>query len=200
MMDMPTYVSLLIFSLVMSITPGPNNLLLATSGLTYGFRKTLPALIGTLAGLAMLFLISGAGVGAIVLGSPHAQAVLRAFGTAYLLYLAWRLWRASAIPDAESRSPLRIWHATAFQFINPKAWMMTVTAVSLYVSIGPGYWVTLAIVSGTFLVVSIPSIAIWAGFGAAMKSALRDPGRVKLFNRAMAVLTILSAGLVFLWS
>lgn len=200
MMDFSAYASLLIFSVVMSITPGPNNLLLATSGLAYGFRRTLPALVGTLAGLAMLFVISGAGVGAIVLASPGSQVVLRAFGTAYLAYLAFRLWRASAIPDAEKRSPLRIWHAAAFQFINPKAWMMTVTAVSLYVAAGPGYWVALAVVSATFLIVSIPSIAIWAGFGAGMKSALREPSRVKLFNRAMAVLTILSAGLVFLWS
>lgn len=199
-MDFSAYVSLLIFSLVMSITPGLNNLLLATSGITYGFRRTLPALVGTLAGLAMLFVVSGAGVGAIVLANPHAQVLLRAFGAGYLLYLAWRLWRAGAIPDAESRSPLRIWHAAAFQFINPKAWMMTVTAVSLYVAVDQGYWTALAVVSGTFLVVSVPSIAIWAGFGAAMKSALRDPARVKFFNRSMAVLTILSAGLVFLWS
>lgn len=200
MMNFSVYASLLIFSLVMSITPGPNNLLLATSGLAYGFRRTLPALFGTLAGLAVLFVISGAGVGAIVLANPHAQVVLRAFGAGYLAYLALRLWRASTIPDAQRRSPLRIWHAAAFQFINPKAWMMTVTAVSLYVAAAPSYWVTLAVVSATFLVVSVPSITIWAAFGAAMKSALREPSRVKLFNRAMAVLTILSAGLVFLWS
>src|SRR3546814_6030346 len=106
----------------------------------------------------------------------------------------------STIPDAQRRSPLRIWHEAAFQFINPKAWMMTVTAVSLYVPAAPDYWVTLAVVSATFLIVSVPSITIWAAFGAAMKSALRDPSRVKLFNRVMAVLTILSAGLVFLWS
>ena len=199
-MDFSAYASLLIYSLVMSITPGPNNLLLATSGLAYGFKRTLPALVGTLAGIGMLFVISGAGVGAIVLANPQAQVVLRAFGAAYLAYLALRLWRASTIPDAERRSPLRIWHAAAFQFINPKAWMMTVTAVSLYVAAGPTYWATLAVVSATFLIVSIPSIAIWAGFGAAMKSALREPSRVKLFNRAMAVLTILSAGLVFLGS
>ncbi len=200
MMDFSAYASLLIYSMVMSVTPGPNNLLLATSGLAYGFRRTLPALVGTLAGIGMLFVISGAGVGAIVLANPQAQVVLRAFGAAYLVYLALRLWRASTIPEAERRSPLRIWHAAAFQFINPKAWMMTVTAVSLYVAAGPAYWATLAFVSATFLIVSIPSIAIWAGFGAAMKSALREPSRVKLFNRAMAVLTILSAGLVFLWS
>lgn len=199
-MDFSAYASLLIYSLVMSVTPGPNNLLLATSGLAYGFRRTLPALVGTLAGIGMLFVISGAGVDAIVLANPQAQVVLRAFGAAYLVYLALRLWRASTIPEAERRSPLRIWHAAAFQFINPKAWMMTVTAVSLYVAAAPAYWATLAFVSATFLIVSIPSIAIWAGFGAAMKSALREPSRVKLFNRAMAVLTILSAGLVFLWS
>src|SRR3546814_5086077 len=103
----------------------------------------------TLAGLAVLFVISGAGVGAIVLANPHAQVALRAFGAGYLAYLALRLWRASTIPDAQRRSPLRIWHAAAFQFINPKAWMMTVTAVSLYVPAAPDYWVTLAVVSAT---------------------------------------------------
>src|SRR3546814_8460278 len=75
----------------------------------------------------------------------------------------------STIPDAQRRSPLRIWHAAAFQFINPKAWMMTVTAVSLYVPAAPDYWVTLAVVSATFLIVSVPSITIWAAFGAAMQ-------------------------------
>src|SRR3546814_11057069 len=86
MMDFSVYVSLLIFSLVMSITPGPNNLLLATSGLAYGFRRTLPALFGTLAGLAVLFVISGAGVGAIVLANQTAQVALRDFGAGYLAY------------------------------------------------------------------------------------------------------------------
>src|SRR3546814_20519185 len=107
MMDFSVYVSLLIFSLVMSITPGPNNLLLATSGLAYGFRRTLPALFGTLAGLAVLFVISGAGVGAIVLAHPHAQVALRAFGAAYRAYLALRPWRATRIRDAPRRPPPR---------------------------------------------------------------------------------------------
>src|SRR3546814_3371578 len=111
MRDFSGYVALLIFALVMSITPGPNNLRRATSGLAYGFRRTVPALFGTLAGLAVLFVISGAGVGAIVLANPHAQVALRAFGAGYLAYLALRLWRASTIPDAQRRSPLRIWHA-----------------------------------------------------------------------------------------
>lgn len=199
-METSTFASLLIFSLVMSITPGPNNLLLATSGLAYGFRRTVPAMAGTLVGLGLLFLISGAGIGAIVLSSPRAQVALRLFGAGYLLYLAWRLWRASALPDAQARRPLRLWHAAAFQFVNPKAWMMTVSAVSLFVPADRGYWTALALVAATFLLVSTPAIAIWAGFGAAMKAALRDPARVRFFNRAMAVLTILSAGLVLLWS
>src|SRR3546814_17150440 len=105
MMDFSVYVSLLIFSLVMSITPGPNNLLLATSRLAYGFRRPLPALFGPLAGLAVLFVLSGAGVGALVLANPHAHVALRAFGAGYPGYLALRPCPALPIPAGQGSSP-----------------------------------------------------------------------------------------------
>lgn len=192
--------SLIMFSVVMSITPGPNNLLLTTSGLAHGFRRTLPALAGTLVGIAILFLVSGAGVGALILGDPRSQIALRILGALYLVYLAWRLWRSGEPAETEVRPPLSLWHVAGFQFFNPKAWMMTVSAVSIYVASAEDYGIRLLLVAATFLVVSAPCVAVWAAFGAGMKSALKNPQRLRTFNRAMAVLTVLSAVLVLLWA
>lgn len=192
--------SLILFSIAMSITPGPNNLLLTTSGLAHGFRRTLPALAGTLVGIAMLFLVSGAGVGALILADSRSQIALRILGALYLVYLAWRLWRSGELAETEAKPPLRLWHVAGFQFVNPKAWMMTVSAVSIYVASAEDYGVRLLLVAATFILVSAPCIGVWAAFGAGMKSALKDPFRLKLFNRAMAGLTALSAVLVLSWA
>lgn len=199
-MTATAFVSLVLFSVAMSITPGPNNLLLTMSGLTYGFRQTLPAIMGSLVGMAMLFLISGAGVGALILGDPRLQIGLRILAALYLVWLAWRLWQSGELAEAETRPPLRLWHVAGFQFVNPKAWMMTVSAVSIYVAAAEDYGARLLLVAATFLIISAPCVAIWVAFGAAMKSALKNPYRLKLFNRAMAALTVLSAVLVLLWA
>lgn len=194
------FASLVAFSLAMSITPGPNNLLLTTSGLTYGFRRTLPAMVGTLVGIGLLFAVAGAGVGALIMADPRAQTGLRLFGAAYLCYLAWRLWRAGEVPETQSKPPLGVWQVAAFQFVNPKAWMMTVSTVSIYAAPAADYLPALLLVTATFLAVAMPSIALWAGFGAGMKAVLKDARRRRLFNRFMAALTILSAAFVLLWT
>jgi threonine/homoserine/homoserine lactone efflux protein len=199
-MSAAVFASLVAFSIAMSITPGPNNLLLTTSGLTYGFRRTLPAMAGTLIGVGLLFAIAGAGVGALIMAEPRAQSGLRVFGAGYLVYLAWRLWRAGEVREAEGKPPLGVWHVAAFQFVNPKAWMMTVSTVSIYAAPAADYAFTLIMVTLTFLIVSTPSIALWAGFGAGMKAVLKDTRRLKLFNRGMAALTIASAVFVLLWT
>lgn len=199
-MTVAAFASLILFSFAMSITPGPNNLLLTTSGLTYGFRRTLPAAAGTLVGIALLFLISGAGVGALIVGDPRLHVGLRIFGALYLIYLAWRLWRSGELAETATRPPLRLWHVAGFQFVNPKAWMMTVSAVSIYAASAQNHGARLLLVAATFILVAAPCVATWAAFGAGMKSALKNPHRLKLFNRAMAGLTILSAVLVLLWA
>lgn len=194
------FASLIAFSVAMSITPGPNNLLLTTSGLTHGFRRTLPAMAGTLVGVGLLFAVAGAGVGALIMADPRAQVGLRLFGAGYLIFLAWRLWRAGEMAETESKPPLGLWQVAAFQFVNPKAWMMTVSTVSIYAAPAAEYAPTLLLVTATFLIVSTPSIALWAGFGAGMKAVLKDARRRKLFNRGMATLTVLSAVFVLLWT
>jgi len=199
MLEPSAFASLVLFSFAMSITPGPNNLLLTTSGLAHGFRRTVPTLCGTLLGLGVLFMVSGAGVGALVVSAPGVELTLRLIGTLYLFFLAWRLWNAGAVGQGVQQPPLRIWHGATFQFVNPKAWMMTISAVSIYVAPAQDYLIRLIFVTFTFLIVSVPSLAVWAGFGAAMKALLKDPSRARRFNRGMAVVTVLSAGLVLFW-
>ncbi|MFN3943307.1 MAG: LysE family translocator [Allosphingosinicella sp.] len=198
-MTLAAFLSLVTFSFAMAITPGPNNLLLTTSGVAYGFRGTIPAIAGTLMGICGLFLVSGAGVGALVAADARAQAILRLVGAAYLMFLAWRLWRAAELAETEPTPPLRLWHVAGFQFVNPKAWMMSVSAVSIYVAAGEGYALRLLSVAAIFITVAAPCAVLWAGFGAGMRRALRDPVRLRLFNRSMAVLTAASAMLVLLW-
>lgn len=198
-MTSQSLVALALFSLVMSGTPGPNNLILAASGLAFGFRRTLPTLIGIQLGLCILILLSGLGVGVAVAGQPGLESVLKVIGACYLLYLAWRLWNAASLGEAESRMPLKAWQAGLFQFLNPKAWMMVLSAISAFVAPAQDYTAALGTVAAVFLVVSTPTIALWAGFGAAMKAALQDPGRVVLFNRLMAAATALSALMVLRW-
>jgi len=197
-MTASTLISLLLFSIVMSITPGPNNLLLTASGLAHGFRRTLFPIAGTLAGLGTVFLLSGLGVGALIAADPRAELLLRIGGAAYLAYLAWKLWQATSLGEASAKKPLTFVEVAVFQLANPKAWMMAISAIGIYVAPAIDYAVRLLVVTAIFLLVSIPSLAIWAGLGAIMKAVLRDDRRYRPFSRGMALLTAATALLV-LW-
>lgn len=186
------------FALVASITPGPNNLLLAASGLTFGMRRTLPLLLGIEFGFQLLLLCVALGLGVVFERVPMLHPVLKIAGAAYLLHLAWNLWRSSSAAGAVLAKPLGFLRGAAFQFVNPKAWMMTIGAVSAYTLGGNWYWTSVAMVVGVFFVMGVPSITLWAACGAAFRSALADPTRARLVGRAMAVLTALSCLLIFI--
>jgi len=186
-------ISLVLFSFAMAATPGPNNVLMAASGLAHGFIRTIPLMMGTLAGIAALFLLCGTGVGAVIVGHPDLRAWLRAVGIAYVFYLAWRLWRSGGPGEARERPPLGFWYGLAFQFANPKAWMMTISAVSMYAASGENYAAQLLLVAGVFLACALPSIALWAACGGVLKTVLREGRHMAWLHRGMAVLTAASA-------
>ncbi len=118
------------YSFVMSITPGPNNVMLTASGATFGFRKTVPHILGVSAGFSAVLLAVCAGLDALFARWPEIQAVLRWAGAAYLVYLGWRILRSGEAQAGESHKPLTVMEAAGFQFLNPKAWVMTLTAAS----------------------------------------------------------------------
>jgi threonine/homoserine/homoserine lactone efflux protein len=176
------------YSFVMSITPGPNNVMLTASGANFGFRRTLPHMFGISAGCAIQLIAVCAGLGALFHEWPVFQMILQWAGAAYLLYLGWKLLGSGEIREAQvAIEPIGFWHAAAFQFVNPKAWVMTLTAVSLFWPADISVWAAGSYLVATMVGVNLPCIAIWALFGSSLRNWLTRPARRMGFNVAMAL-------------
>ena len=187
-----------VVALVATVTPGPNNVLLTASGLTFGFRRTVPMMLGFVTGLLLLLLAVASGLGAAFERFPWLHPVLKFLGTAYLLTLAWKLWQASSMGSAAMNSPHGFFRSVAFQAINPKAWMMSVGAISAYTSPGQAYWPSVGWVVAAFAFMGFPSATLWTAFGGLIRSSLGDPRRAMWIGRAMAILTAASCLLIVL--
>ncbi len=180
------------FALAMSITPGPNNTMLLASGVNFGFRRTVPHMLGITVGCISMLLLVGLGLGGLFAAYPTVYRTLRYAGAAYLLVLAWRIAR-SGPPRSGGLAgrPMPAWQAVAFQYVNPKAWMMAVGAVTTYAP-PEGFARNITIVALVFAVVNFTAITFWTGFGAVLRGWLDRPARVRAFNVAMALLLVLS--------
>ena len=193
-MSASTLCALVIFSFVSSITPGPNNIMLFASGVNFGMYRTWPHALGIAFGFATLLIAVGAGVGVVVESSARVMFLLKVCGGAYMVYLAWRIATGGSIEAPQSTDrPMSFTEAAVFQWVNPKAWVMAVTAMSAYTGEGQ-YWSNVAIVVAVFVLVNFPSVTCWAGFGHLLSRWLNDPVRRRRFNYAMA-----SALIVSLW-
>lgn len=183
-----------LFLVVSSITPGPNNTMLMASGVNFGVRRSLPHLLGVQIGFTVMLLCVGLGLHAVLDQFPALYQLMRWGGAAYLLWLAWKLATArpaNADPEAPAPQPLSFWGAAAFQWINPKAWVMIVTAMSAYLppNASVPQVLLLALMS---LVLGSPCSAVWVGFGQAMRGLLQDPLRLRIFNVTMALALVAS--------
>lgn len=175
------------YSFVMFITPGPNNVMLTASGANFGFRRTVPHIFGIAAGCAIQLIAVCAGLGALFHQWPHFQTALQWVGAAYLLYLGWRLLGSGEVREGHVPQPIGFWRAAAFQFVNPKAWVMTLTAAALFLPTDVSVLTAGAYLVGTAIVVNIPCIALWALFGSLLRSFLTRPARRIGFNVVMAL-------------
>jgi threonine/homoserine/homoserine lactone efflux protein len=175
------------YSFVMSITPGPNNVMLTASGANFGFRRTVPHVFGISTGCALQLIAVCAGLGTLFHTWPVLQTVLQWVGAGYLLYLGWTLLGNGEIREGHANHPIGFWRAAAFQFVNPKAWVMSLTAVSLFlpqelsVVAGCIYLVTMMVL------INLPCIVVWALFGSSLRGYLTQPARRMAFNISMAV-------------
>lgn len=185
--------ALLAFVVVTLFTPGPNNTMLMSSGLNFGFRRGLPHLWGVTFGFAFMVLAVGLGLGAVFQAYPALYMGLKYAGAAYLLYLAWQIATsgAPAENDTTSGKTITFLQAAAFQWLNPKAWVMAVGAVSTYAAVAafPANVVLIAVLFGGL---GILSSATWLGFGTGLKRLLTSPRAVRLVNAAMALLLVAS--------
>lgn len=188
----PTLIALFVFAFSSSFTPGPNNMMLLASGVNFGVRRTLPHMAGIEIGFGVMVMLIGLGLGGIFVVYPSLYTVLKIAGISYLLWLAWRIAHSGPIREGETRGkPMTFLQAAAFQWVNPKAWMMAVTAVSTY-RIFSDTGANAAFVSLNFVVANLPSVFIWTWFGAGMRRLLSDPARVRVFNWTMAGLLVAS--------
>ena len=178
-----------LFALVTSITPGPNNTMLLASGVNFGFVRTVPHMFGIAGGFATLLFGVGLGLGAVLKAYPALDLALKIAGGAYLLYLAWKIAmsRSLAAKGEAKAVPITFFQAAAFQWVNPKAWVMAVTAMAVYTN-PEAPFLSMLLVTAAFAAVNLPSVSVWAGFGMALRGFLADPVRLKWFNIAMGVL------------
>ena len=168
----------ILFALVTSITPGPNNTMLLTSGVNFGFRRTLPHLFGISLGVVVLMLSVGFGLGEAFRRFPVLYTVLEIASVAYLLYLAWKIGTSGEVKLRNGeRRPMKFYEAVAFQWVNPKAWMMVLTAATT-IHVSNSFSNNVLLMAVLFYVIGFPCIALWAGFGTAMRQVLSDPKRL----------------------
>jgi threonine/homoserine/homoserine lactone efflux protein len=183
--------ALALFAFVASITPGPNNLMLMASGANFGFRRTLPHMLGIAVGFVVMVILVGLGLAQVFETYPVSYTVLLVLSVAYLLFLAWKIATA-APPDAVAQTgkPFTFLQAALFQWVNPKAWAMALTAISVY---SPSREVgAIILVAVIFGLINLPSVSSWTLLGQQMQRVLTNPGRLRMFNVTMALLLVAS--------
>lgn len=183
--------ALVAFAFVTSVTPGPNNLMLMASGANFGFRRTVPHMLGIGLGFAAMTFLVGLGLAGVFQTVPAAEWALKAVSVAYMLWLAWKIARAAAPKEGQAGGrPLTFLQAAAFQWVNPKAWAMALTATTVY---APDRSLpALALVALVFGAVNLPSVSVWTLIGQQLRRVLTNPPRLRLFNGTMAVLLVAS--------
>jgi len=192
------YSALILFTIATSITPGPNNLMIMTSGVNYGFRRSLPHLFGIDIGFVLMIIGVGLGMSQLFVQVPQLLVWLKVAGIIYLSYLAYRIATSPTKPlvadvlDEMKHKPLSFLQAALFQWVNPKAWIMIVGAIVTYTNTSMDYSLQVAIIALFFLCLGTPCTFVWLGFGTALKRYLANPLHLKIFNIVMASLLLLS--------
>ena len=192
MMETEQFAALLAFAFVTSVTPGPNNLMLIASGANFGLRASLPHMLGISLGHGLMTVLVGLGLGAALQALPGATLALKGAATIYMLWLAWKIAHAAAPGQGELRGarPMTFLQAAAFQWVNPKAWAMSMGAMAAYAAGGgPGQ---VALVAAVFVAVNLPCITLWAWAGDRLRHLLHHPTRRRIFNVTMAALLLAS--------
>jgi threonine/homoserine/homoserine lactone efflux protein len=187
--------ALAVFATVSSGTPGPNNLMLMTSGVNFGMKRSVPHLLGITLGFSFMIFAVGMGLQTMFSLIPQLETILRYVGTAYLLWLAWKIANSGAVEEGRSGAkPMGFWAAVAFQWVNPKAWFMAISAITTYASAvsGGSKLSQVLLVVLIFGTINFPLVACWGLFGSGMRRFLQDPQQLIFFNLTMAVLLVAS--------
>lgn len=185
------FFSFLLLAFVLSITPGPNNMMVLASGVNFGFRRSVGPVLGVGIGLMVMMLIVGAGLIQMLDRYPLLKIALQAVSMTYLLYLAWKIANAASPKDKRAKaSPITFLQAAAFQWINPMAWAMALTSITLYAP--SNSWRAIAMVSVVFAIIHIPCVGFWSVLGQQLRNFINGERRLRIFNGVMASLLLIS--------
>ena len=189
---------LVAFAFVGSVSPGPNNAVLWASGLRFGFRRTMPHVLGTAVGIGALAIAIAAGIGALLEAVPAAETALKLAGSVYLLYIAYLVLQGGSVTRKDVASPLTLWQAIWFQCLNPKAWVFAVAAVATFLPEGLPRGLAIASLTGVLMVVVVGSSSIWAVGGVALGQVLDDERSRRGVSITLAVLLVASVALIWI--
>ncbi|MGL4768347.1 MAG: LysE family translocator [Formosimonas sp.] len=201
-----TFVALLSFAYVSSITPGPNNIMLLHSGARFGFKRSVPHLLGVSLGFGFMLFLCCIGVAAVILQVPYAQTVLKVAGCAYMLWLTYNLWQSGALPDEATlqddskatAKPMTFMQAALFQYVNPKAWMMGLSVPSAYLPSSGSIVLNSVFAVVFFTLINLACCGTWVQGGAAMRGLMRNPRLAQVVNWTIVLMTLYCAVSVWL--
>jgi threonine/homoserine/homoserine lactone efflux protein len=195
-MEQTALAALSAFAVVTSITPGPNNMMLMASGANFGLRRTIPHALGVGIGFTLMIVLVGVGLMELFDLFPVLNTVLKLVSVVYMLWLAWKIANAAAPSDGESSQgkPMSFVQAVLFQWVNPKAWSMALTAIALYAP--DRNLAAVLLVALVFGIINLPSTSLWAVMGVSLRGWLASPGRLRAFNWTMAALLVGSLALL----
>lgn len=190
---MELIIAIALFAFSSAITPGPNNVMLMSSGVNFGIKRSLPHLTGICIGFPGMVLAIGLGLSAVFQAYPAIHIVIKYVGIAYLLYLSWLIANSSSkMEGKKSTQPFSFFQAAAFQWVNPKGWIMAVGAVATFTHVDSALTPQVITISAVFFAVAFPCAVIWLSFGVALKRVLKNARQQKIFNISMALLLVAS--------
>ncbi|AIW20900.1 LysE family translocator [Vibrio coralliilyticus] len=185
--------SVALFAVSSSVTPGPNNIMVMTSGLNFGVKRSLPLLTGICVGFTLMLLLVGLGFGELFSLFPQLSLAVKVMGTLYLLYLALQIAMADNVSAEKGRNrPLGFLNGALFQWVNAKAWVVAIGAISAFTTIGEGYMTQNLTIASMFFIASFPCVGVWLVFGSSLRRYLDKPAYLKAFNKLMALLLVVS--------
>ena len=176
---------------VTSITPGPNNIMLAASGMNFGYKRSLPHLIGIFSGFGLLIILCAVGIGSLYENYPILRTILRFLSAAYLIYLSYKIVTAGKTKLKDSGKPLTWLEAASFQFINPKAWVMSLTFISSFMPDFSSLWLEIAFMLAIGICINFPCTSVWVLFGKVMARLFTSDKTRKIINYLMAGMLLL---------
>jgi threonine/homoserine/homoserine lactone efflux protein len=190
--------ALAVFAFVTSVTPGPNNVMLTASGANFGFRRSVPHMLGIALGFPAMLIAVGFGAAGVLQSSPGLHLVLKWIGAGYLLWLALAIARSAPTTQGGGAGrPMTMLGAALFQWVNPKAWVMLAGALPAFTTVGGSLWAEIGAMAVCFALACLPSCALWCGFGVAIGRWLESPRALRAFNLSMAALLAASVVALF---